>query len=160
MAAADKKHLLGLLTKTHAATQATLNGIDLDMPVHTNSGWRVRDIIGHFATWDGEVAKSINAFQRASEYAIPKLEEDVFNQQSVLEQSRLTHKQILETWEQTHEEFKGAILEIPSDQFPGDLLYPWGDERGSIAQLVEYMVEHEVEHRDEIIQALDGSNSE
>jgi hypothetical protein len=157
--AADKKHLLDLLTDTHAATQSTLKGIDLDMQVHLDSGWRARDIIGHLATWDREVAKSLNAFRMGSEYAIPKLDEDVFNQESVLEQRHLTHEQILDAWEQTHEEFKEAILEIPPDQFPGDLLYPWGEERGSIAQLVEYMVEHEVEHRDEIIQALEGSKT-
>ena len=42
----------------------------------------------------------------------------------------------------------------PPDQFPGDLLYPWGDERGSIAELVEFIVEHDAEHRDEIVKAV------
>ncbi len=43
---------------------------------------------------------------------------------------------------------------MPSAQYPGDLLYPWGDERGSIAQLVELIVEHDAEHRDEIVKAV------
>jgi hypothetical protein len=37
------------------------------------------------------------------------------------------------------------------------LLYPWGDERGSIAHLVETMTEHDVEHRDEIVKAIESS---
>ena len=47
-----------------------------------------------------------------------------------------------------------AVQEITFDKFPGDLLYPWGDERGSIAQLVEYMAEHDIEHRDDIVEAI------
>ena len=43
---------------------------------------------------------------------------------------------------------------MPSAQFPGDLLFPWGDERGSIAELVEFIVEHDAEHRDEIVEAI------
>lgn len=37
------------------------------------------------------------------------------------------------------------------DLFPGDLLYPWGGERGTIAQLVEFLIDHDAEHRDEIV---------
>jgi hypothetical protein len=42
---------------------------------------------------------------------------------------------------------------MPLDLFPGDLLYPWGDDRGSIADLVEFVTGHNTEHRDEILQA-------
>jgi len=56
--------------------------------------------------------------------------------------------------EQAREDLKAALSDIPTDQFPGDLLYPWGDERGSIAQLIEYMIDHDDEHRDEVIKAI------
>ncbi|MCP5094257.1 MAG: hypothetical protein GY943_01760 [Chloroflexi bacterium] len=61
-------------------------------------------------------------------------------------------------WEQAHEAFKETLQEVPDAQFPGDLLYPWGDERGILAQVVEYMCEHEVEHRDEIVKAMESSH--
>ena len=54
---------------------------------------------------------------------------------------------------------KQAVQEIPFDQFPGDLLYPWGDERGSIARLVEIMTDHDTEHRDEIVKAISAKKS-
>jgi hypothetical protein len=73
-----------------------------------------------------------------------------------LEQGKLTSQQVFETWEQAHEELKDVVSNMPSDKFPGDLLYPWGGENGSIAQLVEYMYKHDVEHRDEISKALKG----
>ncbi len=161
MTVKDKKYLLDLLTETHSAVQATVAEIDLEMQVYTDTDWRVRDILGHIATWDREVAKSLRAFLAGEEYLTLNLddEEHDFNQQAVLEQRKLTTQQVFAEWEQAREDFKAAVRDIPDDQFPGDLLYPWGDERGVIATLVEYMANHGVEHRDEIMQAVSAKKS-
>jgi hypothetical protein len=151
----DKRQLIELLIQTHSAIQATIEGIDLEMGVHPDSGWRIRDIIGHIATWDRQVEKSLDAYRLGNEYAIPNLDETNFNEQTVLEQQEMSAQQIIEEWEQAREDFMRAVEEIPLDQFPGDLLYPWGDERGTIAYLVKMMTEHDVEHRDEIVKALE-----
>lgn len=156
----DKENLLDVLIGTHAATQESLKGIDLQMHVHSNLEWRVRDILGHCATWDKEVAKSLDAFRMGGKYTIPGFEEDVFNEGSVRDQHQLTDDQILGVWEQNHEDLKTAINELAPDQFPGDLLYPWGDERGTINSLVKYMIDHEVEHRNEILKALEESKTD
>jgi hypothetical protein len=149
----EKRRLLVLLTQTHSDTHAILEGIDLDMRVYSDSGWRIRDIIGHIATWDRQVAKSLDAYRIGEEYAIPNLDENAFNQQDVLGQEALTTRQVFEDWVQAREDFKTALKEVPLERFPGDLLYPWGDERGTIAHLVEMMAEHDVEHRGEIVKA-------
>ena len=154
MSVGDKKYLLEKLTEAHLATRAILKGVELEIRVYTDTDWRIRDILGHIATWDREVTKSLRAFLVGTEYVIPDLDETEFNQQSVLEQRELSTQQIKVEWVQARDEFKEAIREIPSDQFPGDLLYPWGDERGSIAQLIEYMIDHDDEHRDEIVKAI------
>ena len=70
------------------------------------------------------------------------------------EQKKLSVEQLLSEFEQAYEEFKVAIQDMPDDRFPGDLLYPWGDERGDITTLADYMIEHAVEHRDEISKAV------
>jgi hypothetical protein len=72
----------------------------------------------------------------------------------VHEQRNWTVEQVFAEWDLAREDFKLAVQEITLDQFPGDLLYPWGDERGSIAQLVEYMAEHDIEHRDDIVEVI------
>ncbi|MFQ5419809.1 MAG: DinB family protein [Anaerolineae bacterium] len=156
----DKKYLLDLLTKTHATAQTALAGIDLEMPVYTDTGWRIRDIIGHIATWDRQAAMSIRAFRDGTEYAIPDLDEDAFNQQAVMAQRALTAQQVTVEWEEARAAFKKAVREIPDTQFPGDLLYPWGDERGALAQLVEFMCEHDVEHQEEIVKAIQSSHED
>ena len=72
----------------------------------------------------------------------------------------MTAQQVLKDWEQARKDFIEAVQEISLDRFPGDLLYPWGDERGSIVRLVEYMTDHDAEHRDEIVKAIQTSDED
>ncbi len=154
----DKNHLINRLADTHSSIRVILEETDLDICVYTDTDWRIKDIIGHIATWDRQVTQSLIAFKAGKEYSIPELDEDAFNQQEVLEGRKMTAQQVLKEWEQARKDFIEAVQEIPLDRFPGDLLYPWGDERGSIAGLVEYMTDHDIEHRDEIVKAIQASN--
>ena len=154
----EKATLLELLDTTHVLTRETLAGLDLEEVIYPTSGWRIRDIIGHIATWDRQVTRSLHAYRIGEEYAIPNLDEDTFNEQEVLRQHKMTSQQLFEEWEQAREDFKLAVKEIPLGLFPGDMLYPWGDERGTIAHLVKMMTEHGIEHRDEIVKALQLRN--
>ena len=156
MSANDKKRLIDSLTEAHLSVREVLDGVELEKPVYKDTGWRVRDILGHIATWDQETAKSLRAFQAGEEYLTPELDEEEveFNERAVLKQQKLSAQQILKEFETAYDEFRQAIQEIPEDLFPGDLLYSWGDERGDIATMVEYMIEHAIEHRDEIMKAM------
>ena len=156
MESSDKNYLLGKLTETHSAIKKIFEGIDLERRVYEDTDWRIRDILGHIATWDREVTKSLRAFLTDFEYVIPDLDDELtdFNEQAVTAQRELSTQQIVAEWEQAREDFKAALSDIPTDKFPGDLLYPWGDERGSTAQLVDYMIDHDEEHRIEILKAI------
>jgi hypothetical protein len=158
----DKSYLIDSLKETHADLRAIVTAADLEMPVYADddegASWRIRDILGHIATWDLETAKSLRAYRAGGVYLTPDFdehEEHDFNQQAIAEQRKSSTQELMVEWERAREEFKEAVQDIPDDQFPGDLLYPWGDERGTIAYLVEYMVEHTVEHRNEIAKALE-----
>jgi len=154
MSAEEKEHLLAHLVDTHQSVLAALARVDLEMPVYKESGWRARDILGHIAIWDREVAKALRAHAAGSEYLIPEFnDEGEFNANSVREQRQLSTQQILNEFESAYSELRDAVVDISAERFPGGMQYPWGDESGSITQLVEYMIEHAVEHRDEITKA-------
>ena len=159
MSVGDNDDLLEKLIENRSATRALLEDVDPEMRVYTDPEWRIREILGHIATWDRQVAKSLRAFRAGSDYFIPDIEEDEsdFNEQAVLEQRTFSTQQIFMEWEQARDDLREAVREIPSGQFPGDLLYPWGGERGSIAKLIDYMIDHEDEHRDEIEKAIKAS---
>ena len=151
MTAEEKDQLIKRLSDSYTATQAVIEGADPDRPVHGDSGWRIRDIIGHIATWDRQVTLSLRAYREGTDYAIPDLEEGRFNEEKVAEQAVLTAEQIYTEGEEARQDFIEAVGEIPVELYPGDLLYPWGDERGTIALLVQYMIDHDEEHRQEIV---------
>ncbi len=152
-----KKRLLDMLSETRSATQAVLEGSDLEMRVFTDGDWRIRDLLGHIATWDRETTKSLRSFMQGSEYLIQGFEEDDFNQNSVLEQRKMSTEDILTEWEQAREDLKSAVEEIPLDKFSIDFLAPWGDDLWSATQMVDYFIEHEDVHRAEIEKALQAN---
>jgi len=72
----------------------------------------------------------------------------------------LMDAQILEEWGQARRVFVEAVRDIPSDWFPGDMLFPWGDERGTVPALVEYMLEHDLEHCAEIAAGIQAARKD
>ena len=84
------------------------------------------------------------------EYSIPGLDENGFNDHEVQEQRKLSVPSVFALWEGARQELIAAVRHMPIDRFGSDLLYPWGDERGSVSTLVEYMTGHATEHQEEI----------
>lgn len=154
----EKKRLLEMLSSSHSTTKKALEGIDPQLRVYPPDGWRIREVIGHIAIWDRESAKSLRAYRQDREYGIPDFDEHEFNQVESKKQENLTDQQVEAEWEAARQDFIAAVDEIPLELFPGDMLYPWGDERGTIGELVAYMVEHDEEHRIEISQATTAAS--
>jgi len=150
----ENRPLVEALADAHSSIQAVVEGTDLELEVYPESGWRIRDILGHIATWDHQVALALDAYRSGGQYVIPDHDEDAFNERDIRRQSDLTTEEVLREWERSRAEFLTAVGEIPPALLPGDLLYPWGDERGTVAYLVETMVEHDLEHREAIVQAI------
>jgi len=154
MTAEEKQRLIDLLTDTYSKVLACIEEVDPELQVNPETDWRISDIVGHLATWDRESSRSIRAFQVGDEYSIPGFDEDGFNDHEVLEQRKLSVQSVYALWEGARQEFIAAVKQLPVDRFGSDLLYPWGDERGSVSTLVEYMTGHTIEHREEIENVL------
>lgn len=156
----DKTSLIENLAQSYSLISDLLEEGDLDIVVYDDTDWRIRDIIGHISTWDRQVTKSLIAFISGNEYCLPEFDEDAFNQQQVGKARELASQQVITEWGQARKEFIAAVEAIPLNRFPGDVLYPWGDERGSISRLVRYMLDHDDEHRIEIKEALQSEKRE
>jgi hypothetical protein len=153
MTTSQKSHLIGLLAQSYSATQALVDEIELDFVVYENPVWQVRDVIWHLAVWDQQVAKSILAFKDGGQYAIPKFDEDRFNNAAFQDGRQLSPEQLLKESAQARSEFEQAVKMFPDDHFRTEFLYPWGDESGDVTQVVKDMLEHDEEHRTEILTA-------
>ena len=152
----QKKNIIKRLVETHQALEKTIEGLNLELVIHADTGWMIRDILGHVATWDRVLIHTIQTFLEGSEYIIPGMagDETDYNQEKFLEQRKLPTSQILQEWNQASKDFIEAVQQIPTDKFNDELAYPWGDERGSLAVMIEYMVDHDGEHQEEILAAI------
>jgi len=146
-----KETLLDLIGSTYPGLFEQLGGADLERVIYEESGWRGRELLSHMAAWNLAVATTLAHFSRGEEYLIPDFEEDQFNQRTALAHKELPVEAVMAHWKGSVEELTSAIEKIPAEKFPGDLLYPWGDERGEISQLVGYFIEHDQEHVAEIL---------
>jgi len=151
-----KEKIILRLAETHDSLEKTIEGLDLDLVIHADTDWRIRDILGHIATWDRVLIRAIQSFLAGSEYVIPGMvgDETDYNQEKVLEQRKLPTEEIYQEWNKARNDFINAVQSTPADKFSAELAYPWGDERGSLAVMIEYMVDHDGEHQEEILTIL------
>ncbi len=149
----ERTALVHRLKESHSTTRDVVDGVDSEFPVHTDSGWTVRDILGHIGAWDIQAAESLRAFGMGNDHSVGDQDDDAFNQQEYRRMRELDSQGSYAEWKGARDEFIAAVEQLPDELGAGVLLYPWGD-RGSLAQLVDEMIEHDVEHRDELIEAI------
>ena len=151
-----KEKILQRLAETHDGLGKTIEGLDLDLVIHADTDWRIRDILGHIATWDRVLIRAIQSFLEGSEYVIPGMvgDETDYNQEKVIEQRTLPTEEIYQEWNKARKDFISAVQSIPPGKFNEELDYPWGDESGSLAVMIEYMVDHDGEHQEEILAVI------
>jgi len=95
----------------------------------------------------------LRAFGMGNEHSLDDKDNEEFNQQEYQRLRKLDPQRSYAEWEGARNEFIAALEQLP-DKLDNDvLLYPWGD-RGLVAQLVDEMIEHDVEHREELIGAI------
>jgi hypothetical protein len=154
-----KEDILQRLSEAHRALKETIEGLELDLVIHDDTQWRIRDIIGHIATWDRVLIHAIQTFLNGSEYIIPGMagDETDYNAEKVEDQRKLSTAEILQEWEQAREDFMAAVRKIPAEKLFDELAFPWGDETGSLTRMIEYMIEHNGEHQEEILEELKKS---
>lgn len=149
----DVSRLSNLLAESYASTLSIVEKIGYDLKIYDDPVWRARDVIWHLAVWDRQVSRSIEAFLSDGQYSIPDFDEHAFNDASLEEGRQLSLEQLLEGAAQARKKFQDAVERFSPHQLQAEFLYPWGDETGDIDQLVHYMVDHDEEHRQEILRA-------
>ncbi len=160
MNAEVKTSLLTRMSKTHNSTREIIAGVDLEMIVFSDTKWRIRDILGHVATWDSVLANALKAYKEDSQFIVIQewdKEEVQYNDRAVLEQSKLTAEELVDAWEQAHKDFKDALSELPLEKFSANYVYPWADEQGDIVTLVEIMIDHNSGHLEDLARTI-GEN--
>jgi hypothetical protein len=150
----NKTELLRQLDANHAESLALLADIDPEAVIYEETGWRVKDIVAHVATWDAETLRSFHALRRGSEYSIPDfVDTDDYNAFVAHVRMDEPMERILADWESTRQWMKIIFNAMREDEFDAEMTHPSG-RRGTARALAGDIVDHELEHMGHIRTAL------
>jgi hypothetical protein len=154
-----KQRLLARLEQSRRSAIAALHAVDDYRIIYADSGWRVKDILGHLAAWEREVLASVQAFTEGDVYHLGADHVlDIYNEESYEKRKGLHPAQCRMDWGMVRRDLQFAILELDAERLHEEMQFPWGV-RGSVIQLIEEIVQHEEEHVREIL-ALRASAEE
>jgi hypothetical protein len=143
-----------LLNSSRQETEAVLKGVDPFRVVYPAAGWRVKDIIAHLTVWEVEVVTSLRAYREGRRYIIFNFPgDDVFNQRAYEKSKDYAVEQIYGDWAAVRAAFLSLLRSLPPDKVDGEMMAPWG-KMTTVDRLVQDMVDHEVEHRNDILKLL------
>ncbi len=147
---------LYLLDMTRRETRLALAGVDPERVIHDdNRAWRVRDIVGHIGVWNGEAARSLRAYAGGGEYhcITSEAKYDEYNGLAADERRAWNIEQVWAEYEASGDQLKLLLETMPAENWNGVMLYPW-NEQGTIRNLIEIMMKHEVDHREIILKDI------
>ncbi len=144
----EAAHLVEGLRAARVAMRQVLVGIDPDREIYP--GWHVRHLLAHLSGWDEVAITAIDALGRGESYAIARYQGlDDFNRRSVEARRESSAAAIAEEWERLRQTLEQRLVTLPPELLERPMVLPWGGP-GSVASLVTILIDHEVEHSEEI----------
>lgn len=150
-----KAALIQALQDSYTQARAVFEAADPDRVIYEESGWRVKDIAAHVATWEAETLRSLHAFRRGGEYQIANYENaDDFNAFVAHVRMDEPMAQILADWDATRKWIIMLVRAMSDDDLAATMRYPAGD-TGRVDQLVREVSSHPLEHAADVRAAID-----
>lgn len=146
--------LIHRLEDSYQQALATLKDVDPEQVIYEESGWRVKDIVAHVATWDAETLRSVYAYRRGSEYSIENfVGTDDFNAFAAHIRVDEPMERILADWDATAKWMHLIAHSLTPADLAAEMTHPSG-KRGTLGSLLREIYEHRNEHMDDIRAAL------
>lgn len=149
-----KQELLNQIAATHLDAIRELEAVDPLRVVYEESGWRVKDVVGHVVTWESEYLRSLHAFKRGGEYAINGWRgDDDFNGYAATRRMDEPMANFFTEWRSLRNWLGILVRPMTDEQLDTELLFP-DHERATARQLLIDILEHQAEHMEDIRAAL------
>jgi len=112
--------------------------------------WKLKELLAHFAGWDDAAADGVRSALTGEDPIIvaPRGQDD-YNARTVSERETLPLGHIIKEWELNRDLLMDLVEQVPEEKLDTQTVYPWG-EKGTLANLVLGMAEHELYHIAEI----------
>ncbi len=148
----ESERLIERLDQGRRAMRALVTELDTSREIYPQ--WTIKEILAHIAGWDEVVTAALRAHAGGNEPdALAVKGVDAYNALLAQACEPLTVEQVVKDWKQARSQLKAALSELPPEKFREPLNYPWGW-RGSVAQVVAILADHEKEHAEDILGPL------
>lgn len=150
----DSAELKRHLDDTYQGALITLGHVNPEQVIYEETGWRVKDIVAHIATWDAETLRSLYAHRRGSSYSIPNfVDTDDFNAFAAHARMDEPMERILADWDATVKWMNILVGTLTPDDLAAEMTYPSG-RHGQVGALLQEIYEHRETHLNHIRTAL------
>lgn len=151
---AEKERLIKLLASERFKTMNALRDVDDFTLIYEEGGWRIKDILGHIATWEREALATLQAFNANDTYSLgADLDIEQYNQQQFEQRKGYFPAQIRMDWGMVRRDLQFVVNQVPAEKIYQVIDFAW-HEKGTISQMIDVLVKHEAEHLAEILTVL------
>jgi len=157
---AEKERLIKLLASERFKTMQALRDVNDFTLIYQERGWRIKDILGHIATWEREALATVQAFNAQDSYSLgAELDIEQYNQQQFEQRKSYFPAQIRMDWGMVRRDLQLVINQVPPEKLVEVIDFPW-NEKGTISQMIDILVKHEADHLAEILAVLQSESSD
>lgn len=151
---AEKERLINLLASERFKTMQALREVNDFTLIYQEGGWRIKDILGHIATWEREALATLQALNAGDSYSLgTDLDIEQYNLQEFEQRKGYFPAQIRMDWGMVRRDLQFVINQVPAERVFDVIDFPW-NEKGTISQMIDSLVKHEAEHLAEILAVL------
>ena len=155
---AEKERLVKLLASERFKTMDALRNVNDFTLIYKETGWRIKDILGHIATWEREALATLQAFNANDTYSLgADFDIEEYNQQQFEQRKGFFPAQIRMDWGMVRRDLQFVVNQVPPEKIYEVIDFSW-HEKGTISQMVDILVKHEADHLAEILAVLQSEN--
>lgn len=148
----ERFELIQMLDQAHEKMRLVTNLAQRNVKIYPL--WTMKEVIAHLTGWDAVTVESLRIHARGEIPLTPARRGiNHYNAQTVAERENLDFNDIIHEWEETRNELKRTLQELPEDRYLEKIVYPWGP-TGSVKKMISIFIEHEKEHAEEILEIL------
>ena len=148
------KAALQILDVSYAQINQTIEGQDLNIVAHLDSGWKIKDILTHLTFVDQSSTLLLEGFIEDREPDIPE-EWQKYGANDFIHEERKDYSvaRVLAEFEAARNELKAAYQRIPGDRETEKFMAPW-QYHYTPEWFAQMLADHAAIHQQEIVRAL------
>ncbi len=140
-----------LIKRLKDSRQELVNALETISPdTGITEEWTTKEVLAHIAGWDEVSAEAIQKLAAGKEPQVTVPQGiKAFNSEMAKTWAEKDYQQALFDFTNSREQFVAAIEALPDNLVNSKFTLPWGG-KGSIAQIVEILADHEIEHGEDL----------